>query len=311
MPHKEYAMAYLDDILIFSASETDHQLHIEKVLQSIRKANLKINYEKCNFALNEVGYLGFRVSSEGIKPDPCKIDKVKEFPVPKNCKELKSFLGLANYYRQFIKNFAKTAEPLNKLTRKGVMFLWTAEQNTAFLKLKDVLTEAPVLAYPDFSRDFLLFTDASDYAAGAILSQCYGDYERVISYASTTFNVAQRNYATVEKECLAIVWAVHHFKPYLYGRRFKVVSDHAPLRWLMRNKSTSSRLTRFALKLQDFNIQDVEYRPGSCNANADALSRISSAVTRVVESVKSKVADHPGCQLDNFRMHQNSLKGSC
>lgn len=155
------ALIYLDDVIVFGKTLQEHLHNLEEVFQRFREANLKLNPKKCSFVKNEVSYLGHIVSAEGVKPNPEKIKVVEEFPVPKNLKELRNFLGLANYYRRFVKDFAKIAYPLHELTRKGVKFRWMDDCAVAFDKLKRVLVSAPILAYPDYNEEFLLFVDAS------------------------------------------------------------------------------------------------------------------------------------------------------
>jgi hypothetical protein len=186
---------------------------------------------------------------------------------------VKSFLGLASYYRKFVKDFAKISSPLTQLTKSSVDFHWGDAQQEAFQKLKDVLTSTPILKLPDNSKPFILHTDASNIALGVVLEQLDDDgKQRVVAYLSRTLNDAEKNYSTTERECLAIVWATKILRPYLYGQEFTVYTDHHSLVWLMTYKDASPRLLRWALQLQDFRFKII-YRPGSQNQNADALSR--------------------------------------
>lgn len=212
------------------------------------------------------------MSKDGILPDPDKIKILETYPVPKNADEVKRFVAFANYYRKFIHNFAKKSYSLNKLCRKNVEFIWNEECQKSFENLKQSLVTPPVLQYPNLSETnmFTVQTDASGYAIGAILSNGDG---RPVAYTSRGLNKAETNYPTIEKELLAIVWAIKYFRPYLYGRKFKILTDHKPLIYLFNLRDPSSRLLKFRLALEEYDFT-VEYVKGTDNAAADALSRI-------------------------------------
>eukprot|EP00731_Ephydatia_muelleri_P017894 Em0010g992a len=242
-------------------------------LNTLPHAGLKLKPNKCHFARSEIRYLGHIVSRDGVKADPEKLRAITSYPIPRDVKELRQFLGLANYYRRFIEGYSVIAEPLHKLTRKSAAgYKWTDECGRAFLALQQRLVSPPILAYPQFAHKFTLATDASDSALGGILSQVINGQERVISYWSRQLNKAERNYSTVEREALAVVAAVKEFYPYLYGRPFTLYTDHNPLTSLHGLKDTGGRLTRWLLYLQQFDMI-VLYRPGRNNGNADGLSR--------------------------------------
>lgn len=264
---------YLDDLIVFGKNIEDHCKNLHDVFQRLRESNLKLNAKKCEFLKTQMLYLGFIVSDKGISPDPAKIEVVKNFPIPKTADECKRFVAFANYYRRHVKNFSIIAQPLNKLTRKGVHFRWGEEEENAFLTLREKLISSEVLEYPDFSENntFEMHTDASKYGLGAVLHNGTG---RPVAYASRMLNPAEQNYSTIEKELLAIVWAVRHFRPYLYDKKFKIYTDHRPLVYLFSMTDPSSRLIKFRLMLENFSF-DVYYKKGSDNAAADALSRIS------------------------------------
>ena len=213
------------------------------------------------------------VSSDGVSTDPEKIRKILDWSTPCNLKEVRSFLGLCSYYRRFIKNFANIAAPLHKLTHKDVRFKWTVECETAFQELKNKLTSVDVLAFPDFSEPFILDADASDQGIGGVLSQVQGGQERVISYGSRKLSKSERNYSVTKKELLAVVHFVKHYKHYLYGRKFKIRTDHGSLRWLCNFKDVQGQLARWIETLSAFDYE-ICYRPGSQHKNADALSRM-------------------------------------
>ena len=269
----EKCLVYLDDVVVYGKCLNSATKNLIDVFDRLRKTNLKLNPIKCDFLRKEMLYLGHVISSDGVQPDPEKLNVVKNYPVPKNSDEVKRFVAFANYYRKFINKFAAIAQPLNNLSKKNTKFQWTDDCQQSFDLLKQLLMNPPILQYPNFSSDnvFTLQTDASGYAIGAVLANQNG---KPVAYASRTLNKAEKMYPTIEKELLAIVWAVKHFRPYLYGRKFKVLTDHKPLIYLFNIKDPSSRLMKFRILLEDYDFY-VEYVKGSDNAAADALSRIT------------------------------------
>jgi len=214
------------------------------------------------------------VTPEGIKPNPNKIKAIKSFPIPKTQKEIKSFLGLLGYYRKFVKDFAKITKPLTSCLKKNRKInLSDPQYIQAFEFCKNLLTNDPILQYPDFTKPFILTTDASQFALGAVLSQGSIGSDLPVCYASRTLSDSELNYSTIEKELLAIVWATKYFRPYLFGRKFQIVTDHKPLTWIMSLKDPNSKLVRWRLKLEEYDYEIV-YKKGTLNSNADALSRI-------------------------------------
>ena len=215
-----------------------------------------------------------------VHPEADKLQAVRQFPVPSTKKQVRSFLGLTGYYRRFIPDYASIAVPLTELTRKSAPTLvkWDSECNRAFEKLKELLCSKPVLWSPDFTREFVLQTDASDFGVGAVLSQFDDEgTDHPIAYFSRKLLPREQRYSTVEKECLAIKLGTQAFRVYLLGRAFIIQTDHRALQWLDRLKETNSRLTRWSLALQPFQFK-VKHRSGKANANADALSRAACAV---------------------------------
>ncbi|CAG9134488.1 unnamed protein product [Plutella xylostella] len=267
-----HCYVYLDDCIIYSHDLESHMSKLTLVFDRLRKFNLKLQPDKCEFLRREVAYLGHIITDKGVSPNPEKVKAVTEFPKPTNVKQIKSFLGLVGYYRRFIENFSKLTKPLTALLKKDVPFEWSSEQDTAFQILKEKLTTAPLLQYPDFSAPFVITTDASNYAVGAVLSQGEIGKDKPVAYASRTLNKPEGNYSTTEKELLAIIFAVKTFRPYLFGRKFKIVTDHRPLVWLFNVKDPGSRLIRWRLKLEEYDYEIV-YKQGRLNSNADALSR--------------------------------------
>lgn len=264
---------YIDDLVIYGKNLNDHNNKLKSILERLQQYKLKVNPQKCDFLQKEINFHGHVISRTGVKPDPKKIDAISRFPIPKTFKEIKSFLGLASYYRKFIDNFAQTVHPINKLLRKNVQYNWSTECNDAFLLIKEKLTTAPILIHPDFSKPFIVRTDASQYAIGAILSQGKLREDLPIAYMSKALNRHEVRWATVEKELIAIIYALRLFRPFIYGRRCTIVTDHQALVWIMNNKNPASRLFRWKLELSEYDF-DIIHKPGIMNANADALSRI-------------------------------------
>ena len=265
-------LVYLDDVMIYSKSLAEHEEHLNMVLERIKRSGLKIKFKKCSWVMKEVEYLGHVVCREGIKPSPKKIEAIMNAKLPKTLKQLQSFLGLATYYRRFIKDFSKVASPLYKATEKSKKFELNEDCVRAFETLRSILTSDDVLILPDFGKEFYLETDASNYGLGGVLSQYKDTVRRPIAYWSKHLSKPERNYSTIEKEAFAVVLAVEYFKQYVYGRTFKVLVDHQPLKWLMSMVEPAPRLARWILRLRVYDFI-VEYRSGKSNGNADALSR--------------------------------------
>ena len=266
-------LVYMDDIIVYSTSLQEHIVNLRKVFQRLRESNFKIQMDKSEFLKRETAFLGHIISADGVKPNPDKIAAIEKYPIPKTPKEIKQFLGLVGYYRKFIPDFATLTKPLTQCLKKGRKIILNDEYISSFEKCKTVLTNDPILQYPDFNKDFNLTTDASNVAIGAILSQGPIGADKPICYASRTLNDSEQNYSTIEKELLAIVWATKYFRPYLFGRKFKIITDHKPLQWMVNLKEPNSRLTRWRLRLSEFDYT-VIYKKGKNNTNADALSRI-------------------------------------
>ena len=286
-------LAYLDDLLIISEGFQQHLKDLEAVFKRLTDYNLHCNREKCAFARESIKYLGHIVTQNGVSADPEKVSAVLEMKEPENLKHLRTFLQTCAWFRKFIPNYSRIAEPLTRLTRKKQVWIWGDEQSQSFNELKRLLTAAPVLIQADFTLPFILRTDASNYALGAVLMQGEGNQERPIEYASRLLNTAERNYSTTEREALAVVWAVERFKAYLDGQPVVIASDHQPLRWLLSLKSPTGRLVRWALKLQSFDIR-FQYTPGKANVVADTLSRpICSNENRDDCGICSVICDLP------------------
>ncbi|UYV84065.1 hypothetical protein LAZ67_X001038, partial [Cordylochernes scorpioides] len=265
-------LCYLDDIVVYSDTFEEHLERLSKVLSCLQQAGLTINPDKCLFGSTRIKILGHVVDKDGIQPDSEKVEAIKKFPVPKSVCDIQSYLGMCSYYRRFIKNFSKIAAPLQILLKKDQKFIWTQEQKDTFESLKKALMQKPVLGHFKESAITKLYTDASSYGLGAVLVQIQENQENPIPYASRKLSKAEKNYSTTERECLAVIWAIGKFRPYLYGRPFEVVSDHHSLCWLTGLKDPSGRLARWALKLQDFDAT-ITYKSGVKHKDADCLSR--------------------------------------
>lgn len=266
-------MDYIDDILVVGNTFERHLENLEAVLQRLQAAGLKLKTQKCAVGRREVMYLGYVISPEGIRTDPKKTHAVTEFPTPTNVSQLRSFVGLTSYYRRFIKNYARIARPLHALTGKNQPYVWTGECQAAFEELKRLLTMAPVLVFPDFKCPFILETDASLEGLGAVLAQRKEDgMIHPVSYASRTVQGAEKRYASTEMEALAVIWAVRHYRHYLYGHSCTVFTDNQALKSLLRTPQPSGKLARWGMTLQELDLT-IEYRTGKANGNADALSR--------------------------------------
>lgn len=266
-------LVYLDDIVIFTRGGIErHVVELATVLERLSAAGLTLKLKKCMFATRSMEYLGHELSGEGVRPLERLVTAVRDFPRPTDATEVKRFVHIAGYYRRFVPGFGTMMAPLTKLLRKDVNWEWCESQNAAFETVKQVLTTKPLLRYPNFQLPFRVVTDASHVGLGACLIQDGGDGWRPIAYASKVNSPTESKYGITELECLAVVWAIKLFRPYLYGRRFTIVTDHAALKWLMTSPNLTGKLHRWAITLQEFDF-DVQYRPGNTNVVADALSR--------------------------------------
>ena len=242
----DFVSAYLDDVLVFSETFNDHLQHSALVIQRLSEAGLMLKPSKCHFICQEVQYLGHLLSPEGIRPNPERIAAVREYTTPRSVKEVRQFLGLASYYRRFVKGFAKIAQPLHALTQKGAPFVWTPECQEAFTQLQQRLIESPVLEYPDFAKDFTLETDASAMELGAVLSQRGTDGNlHPVAYASRALAPQEKRYPIIELETLAVVWAVSHFHAYLYGHDMHVFTDHSAVKAVLETPNHSGKHARW------------------------------------------------------------------
>ncbi|GET61787.1 retroviral-like aspartic protease 1 [Rhizophagus irregularis DAOM 181602=DAOM 197198] len=271
----KFMNVYIDDIIIYSKNWNEHLQHIKIVLEELRKANMMLKLKKCEWAKKNVEYLGHIVGTDGLKPDDKKIEKIKNLKPPKNIKQIREINGLCSYYRKFVKGYSKIVKPIMELTRKNVPFVWTDKQQKALEELKKKLINYPILQHPNFEKEFILITDASGEGLGAILEQLdENNREIVISYASRSLVNAEKRYPITELECLAVFWGIKYFHKYLFGRKFKVITDHAALKgFISTSKVPKGRRGRWMMELQQYDFEII-HRPGKENKNADAMSRL-------------------------------------
>lgn len=301
----ETCLIYLDDIIIFSDTFENHLIRLNEVLVRIKDANLKVTPKKCHLFKKEVKFLGHVISEEGVATDPEKVKAVKTWPVPRDVHAVRSFIGTCCYYRRYILNFATIARPLHKLTEKTSPFVWTSECQDSFDRLKTALTTAPVLGYPNTTDPFILDSDASAFAIGAVLSQIQEGKERVIAYFSRTLNKSERDYCVTRKELLAVVDSIKQFHPYLYGLQFLVRSDHAALTWLLKFKNAEGQLARWLEVLGTYNFT-IQHRPGKQHGNADGLSRRPCSPCRYCDRKETNESEY--CRGESCRVTTRSRK---
>jgi hypothetical protein len=265
-------LLYMDDIISVCSTFEEGLCRLERIFIRLKEANLKLKPTKCYFFQKHVRFLGHIVSEDGISTEPDKINAVKEWPAPKSAKQVRSFLGLCSYYRRFVKGFAAIARPLHKICEKNSKFKWTDECQNAFDELKTFLTSTPILAYPLPDIPFILDTDASDKAVGAVLSQVQDSHERVIAYMSKSMNIHEQSYCVTRKELLAVITALRTFHHYLYGQEVLLRTDNAAVSWMKNLKKPTGQTARWLQELGTYNLT-VTHRAGRKHSNADALSR--------------------------------------
>lgn len=278
---------YLDDIIIVTPTLDRHLEVLREVLKRLREANLTLNKEKCRFCLPELRYLGYVVDHNGLRVDPEKVAAIINIPIPKSQKAVRQFCGTASWYRRFIKNFASRMHPLTMLLKKKQRFEWTEAAQQAFMDIRSCLVKAPILSCPDFTKEFVISCDASGVGLGAVLSQQGEQGENVIAYASRTLTKGEQKYSATERECLAVIWAVEKFRPYVEGSPFTVITDHYSLLWLHNLKDPQGRLARWALRLQPYDFKLV-HRKGKEHVVPDLLSRALPCDENAVAVVEAK-----------------------
>lgn len=270
---------YLDDIIIATDTFDDHIRLIQEVGRRLKAANLSVSKTKSKFCMRKLNYLGYIIDQSGINVNPEKVAAIVNYPSPKSVRDVRRLLGMATWYNRFISNFASLTAPITNLLKKTqIKFVWTDEAEAALNSLKTALISAPVLSTPDFTKPFIIQTDASDKGVGAVLVQEEKENEKVICYMSQKLSVAQTKYTTTEKECLAVILAIEKFRPYIEGVKFTVITDHASLLWLTNLKDPTGRLARWALRLQQHDYTLI-HRKGKFMVVPDSLSRVFSLET--------------------------------
>ncbi|CAA7062265.1 unnamed protein product [Microthlaspi erraticum] len=291
-----FVIIFIDDILVYSRSQEEHATHLRLVLEKLREQKLFAKLSKCSFWQREMGFLGHIVSAEGVSVDPAKIEAIRDWPRPSSATEIRSFLGLAGYYRRFVKGFATMAQPMTKLTGKDVPFIWSAECEESFSQLKEMLTTTPVLALPEPGKPYMVYTDASGIGLGCVLMQ----EGRVIAYASRQWQGSERNRPTHDLELGAVIFALKIWRSYLLGETVQVFTDHKSLQHIFTQPMMNARQTRWVEFLADYQVS-INYHPGKANLVADALSRrrYDSAVERDVESLVGEISTLRLCAISH------------
>ena len=312
--HPKECLVFLDDLIVYSQSYEEELERLRRVFQRIDEGGLKLNPAKCSFFQKKISYLGHIVSEQGVETDPEKIEKVKKWPTPQCVDDVRAFLGFAGYYRRFVKDFSKIAQPLNDLLagtpcekktrgrrrkQKPTDWQWTDKEDSAFNFIREKLTTSPILAYADYSKPFVLYTNACGEGLGAVLSQEQHGHERVIAYASRGLSHSERHYPAHKLEFLALKWAiVDKFHDYLFGHKFQVVTDNNPLTYILTSAKLDATGHRWLAALGTFDFS-IKYRCGRTNQNADALSRLPKLLSDpMVQAI---------CQIDDSQPYVEAL----
>ncbi|KAL1191712.1 RNA-directed DNA polymerase-like protein [Cardamine amara subsp. amara] len=288
----EFVIVFIDDILVYSKTREDHEHHLRIVMSKLREHKLFAKLSKCSFWQREIGFLGHVVSDKGVSVDSEKIRAIEDWPRPRNATEIRSFLGLAGYYRRFVKGFARMANSLTKLTGKDVPFVWSEECELSFCKLKEMLTNTPVLALPEPGVPYVVYTDASKIGLGCVLMQ----KDKVIAYASRQLKKHEGNYPTHDLEMAAVVFALKIWRSYLYGEKVQILTDHKSLKYIFTQPELNLRQRRWMEFVADYDLE-IAYHPGKANLVADALSR-----KRVVKDTE-KDMESLVCMIGSLRLN--------
>jgi RNase H-like domain found in reverse transcriptase/Integrase zinc binding domain/Reverse transcriptase (RNA-dependent DNA polymerase)/Integrase core domain len=307
-----FVFYYHDDIIVATDTFERHLEKLSEVATKLKKANLSINIEKSHFCRSEISYVGYTLDNSGLKPNLEKVAAILNLPTPKNVRETRGIIGMAGWYRRFIPNHATLMAPITDLTKGPTKkFIWTKEANDALTQLKTILTAEPILTMPDYQKEFILFSDASDIGVGAMLSQGEGKDQKAVAYFSQKLTSCQKRYSVTERECLAVLLAVEKFRHYLLGSHFTVVTDHSALQWLLALKTPiSNRLCRWIMTLQQYDFS-VKHRKGSDMAMADGLSRAIETIdiepddewyNDLSKKIQNNPEDYPDFRLQGARI---------
>lgn len=306
-----HCYVYLDDIIITSNSLAEHFRLLRIVADRLKHANLTISLDKSKFCQKKISYLGYTLSEHGLAIDATKIQPILDYPNPKSLKDVRRFIGMVSFYKQFIDRYSDLTAPITDLLKKGKgKMSWTKEAEDSFLKIKSVLTSPNVLANPNFNIPFIIESDASDVAVGAVLMQVQEGVKRPIAFFSKKLSAGQKKYAPTEKECLGVILAIEKFRHYVEGSQFTVITDAQSLIWLRKISAEggSAKLIRWALKLQQYNF-DLLYRKGTLNVTADALSRAVTTVSIVdpeYENLKENI-ERDRVKFKDFRVNKGRV----
>jgi hypothetical protein len=280
----KFVVVFIDDFLVYYKNEEEHAEHLRIVLQRLRDHKLYAKFSKFEFWLDSVKVLGHTISNEGISVDPSKVQEVMDWKPPKFVHQIRSFFGLAGYYRRFVPDFSRIAKPMTELLKKRVKFVWDEKCENAFQTLKQYLTSAPVLAQPDNSKPYEVYCDASVTGLGCVLMQ----ENRVIAYASRALHPHEKNYPTHDLELAAFVHALKIWRHYLMGTRCNIYTDHKSLKYIFTQADLNMRQKRWLELIKDYDLE-VHYHPGKANVVADALSRKANVVADTLCSELSKL----------------------
>ena len=299
----KFCYVYIDDLVIYSRSEEEHLNHVEQVLQALAEAKLKLKKSKCSWFQSTITLLGFQISKEGVQSNPEKVEAIRNLTPPRNIKGVRSFLGTVNYFRKLIKNYADIAAPLNILLKKNQKWKWGEDQQKSFDELKSALSNAPVLAFPNPNKPYALYTDASDLALGAVLTQRdNNNNERPIAFISKAFTDAQKRWCTLERESFAILYSLDKLKTYLRGADFEIFTDNKPCVSLTKGAVKNAKLERWAVTIASYGGK-ITHLPGKKNLLADFLSRFPTGVLKKGEDeeIENRGEDRNGHEIANSK----------
>ena len=287
-----FTIDYLDNIIIFSKTPQEHLSHICMVFKKLKSVNLSMKKRKCSLFSKEIQYLGHILSATGIGPLPAKTHAIQHMQPPTTPKQVRAFLGLVGYYRKFIKGFAKVAKPLTLLTRQQVKFDWTLEHHATFLHLKEAIVQAPILHNPNPNKKYIVYTDTSNDACRAQLSQEHNGTEFPVAFLSHTFMETQQKCSTTEQDTFGIYYAIPKSNYYLQGADIIVRNDHKPLAHFLNGKNTNNKVNRWSLELATYNIS-FECISGARSKAADCLSRLVTPTSTTINMLTASPSDGP------------------